>query len=279
MAISTLEAYFDESGRHSGARCLVLAGYLGSPRQWLSFGEKWRKELGKVGLSEFHATDFFAAEPPAPYSALSHEERISLVVGLARCIHSHRINPLGANVEWSVFRGFTKGERRFLTSGTLAGVKFKTSGAPSKPYFLLFQQCLVEAADKTKPGKVVHFVFDQQDEFSPFASTVFNSCKTLKFPAVADKMGSCTFDDRRKVGAPLEAADFLVHCWYVYTQRGAGLGCDEVRRQAHNALIGSGKTKKGLYRFSKEDIEMLLDRALSAEQRAALRETEKKATK
>lgn len=56
-----LEAYFDESGTHSGSKVLSVAGYIAEKDQWLKFIDEWASALQKAGLPPnrpFHAVDF-----------------------------------------------------------------------------------------------------------------------------------------------------------------------------------------------------------------------------
>ena len=52
-----LSAYLDESGTHKGSRICAIGCLLASPLQWERLTCSWKKVLGEVGLTDFHAAD------------------------------------------------------------------------------------------------------------------------------------------------------------------------------------------------------------------------------
>ncbi len=53
--LAMLRAYFDESGTHTGAPLVVVAGWLGDKKTWKSFIKEWGAYLKAVGAESFHA--------------------------------------------------------------------------------------------------------------------------------------------------------------------------------------------------------------------------------
>lgn len=51
-------AYFDESGTHAASKALIVAGYVASSEQWVSFEREWRDLLSDANLSGLHMRDF-----------------------------------------------------------------------------------------------------------------------------------------------------------------------------------------------------------------------------
>jgi hypothetical protein len=233
-ALTDLTAFLDESGIQNDARFCVLAGYIGSPRQWSLFDGAWRRALDIVpGLESFHAQDFFGAK--GPYRDLAEEDKQRLLVALTGAVSSHRLFPFGAIIEAPVFKSFSYGERRFLTGGLFTeDGRWVTSGAPNRPYFMAFQHCLSAAAKLTKAGKRVNFVFDRQDAYAQRALETFEHVRELMTPEEeCKKIGGCAFLLEGEVTA-LQAADMLAHCWYqgtteAFNARDAGTP-DAVRR-------------------------------------------------
>jgi len=220
--LSQLYGFFDESGIHGGARRCVLAGYIGSVRQGLLFEKAWLKVLSDFNLPEFHAKKFFAAREE-PYRSLSSEEQRKLLDGLLGAIHQHGITPVAASVVKRDFEQLTQNERRFVTGGLVGGngnYRWRTSGAPSKPYFLVFQWCIAKAVKLAKVGKVVQFIFDQQNEYAPLALQLFQEAKLLLSPEESARVGGCAFLSRLDA-PPLQAADLLAHCWYSQQEQSA----------------------------------------------------------
>jgi hypothetical protein len=60
-----MEAYFDESGIHDGAKVCIVAGYYGSHSAWKRFESQWNKILAdypEVAVKGFHAKVFFGRD-------------------------------------------------------------------------------------------------------------------------------------------------------------------------------------------------------------------------
>jgi hypothetical protein len=51
--------YADESGWHQGAKYCLVAGFIGSPRQWKIFEKEWVSILHRFEVSDFHSKEFF----------------------------------------------------------------------------------------------------------------------------------------------------------------------------------------------------------------------------
>ena len=67
-----LDALFDESGIHDGAKLCVIAGFIGTAKQWARFEELWRPSA----TPPFHAKEFFKSNPlfGCPYEPCDHTE-------------------------------------------------------------------------------------------------------------------------------------------------------------------------------------------------------------
>lgn len=53
-----LEAYFDESGKHTGSQAVVVAGFLSTDDRWRALEREWNGVLQPNGLEFFHMTDY-----------------------------------------------------------------------------------------------------------------------------------------------------------------------------------------------------------------------------
>jgi hypothetical protein len=221
----------DESGIHNTAKVCILAGYIGSVRQWEQFDRNWSETLDKYDVADFHSRDFFAYDKKAkragsyrmrsdPSQKCSYynwpdDKYANLLHELVNVIHNTNIVPLGAAVDVPAFFALTYGERKFLTGGLFDGKKWLNSGAPSKPYFNLFEHCLVDAALKTKSKKQVAFIFDKQKEYESRAITAFKEVMHTADLDIRKKLFGAVYLPR--IEAPgLQAADLYTHCWYRY---------------------------------------------------------------
>jgi hypothetical protein len=73
-----MEAYFDESGIHDGAKVCVVAGFYGTQPAWRVFENQWKKILSdypELDGEGFHAKRFFARN--------ENQERVGRYIGWA----------------------------------------------------------------------------------------------------------------------------------------------------------------------------------------------------
>jgi hypothetical protein len=152
-----MEAYFDESGIHSGAKVCVVAGYYGSQASWKRFEGQWKKVLAaypEVAAKGFHAKVFFGrnehGERVREYKGWSDDKAAKFLERLIQTIIRNRIYPIGYGVIVNDFDSLPLMTRLWLT-----GAQFNKNGevleggCPSKSYYLPFQFCVLKAATKS----------------------------------------------------------------------------------------------------------------------------------
>jgi hypothetical protein len=152
-----MEAYFDESGIHEGAKVCVVAGYYGSQVSWRRFEHQWNKVLAdypEIAAKGFHAKVFFGRDDGqrvAEYKGWSEDKANKFLERLLQTIIRNRIFPIGYGIVVKDFDSLPLQGRLWLT-----GAKFnKTSGVvieggcPSKSYYVPFQFCVLKAATKS----------------------------------------------------------------------------------------------------------------------------------
>jgi hypothetical protein len=237
MAVIDLAVCSDESGIHDGADLCILSGYIASVKQWELFDSRWNAVLVRNDVSDFHSKDFFALDKSGKrigrykslsqpdvklsYGDWSDERANDFIDGLLSAVHDSTIHPIGSYVNTAVFFGFTYGERKYLTGGKFNGetLKWLTTGAPSKPYFLIYDHCLAEALHRTKVGMRTLFIFDQQRQFESRAVQQFSESMTVLSHRAGDvargKYAGVLFHERTDVPG-LQAADLYTHCWHRY---------------------------------------------------------------
>jgi hypothetical protein len=54
-----LTVYGDESGTHDASPFMLLSGFVAEEVEWSAFDAGWRDALKRVGISHFHATDYW----------------------------------------------------------------------------------------------------------------------------------------------------------------------------------------------------------------------------
>jgi hypothetical protein len=181
-------------------------------------------------------------------------------------IHSTNIHPLGGMVDAVAFRAFSYGERRFLTGGIFSQGRWHSSGAASKPYFLVYDHCLHEAATKTKAGKKLLFLFDQQKTFESHAMEQFAKALAFGEASLREKYHGVLFQSRLEVPG-LQAADLYAHCWH-------GYATDEEKFDAERRVVLEALTLKrpGMKFYNAEHMERLCA-TLSPDAREIVRAT------
>lgn len=151
------KAYMDESGIHGDSKICVVAGFVAPMLICTSLEREWRKLLKAFKLSFFHAKDFSSISLPgtpwlpvdARQKPRSKEEFVRSATGIITSElwkderGKQRAFAVAAAVHIDDFKARSTDERRWLTGGVLAkgaNHKWKSMGAPTKPYFLAFQQ-------------------------------------------------------------------------------------------------------------------------------------------
>jgi Protein of unknown function (DUF3800) len=226
--IVVLQAFFDESGILDRDRICVIAGFVASARQWIEFDKLW-KRIPDADITGFHAKRFFARDDKGkrvpPYTDWSDDRAAALLNGIVNAINHIDVQFLCSGVDVTAFRQYSLNARRHLTGAYWANKgqgKIKVSGAPTKPYYLAFQDVIVEALRCLKRMDwKVHFVFDQQHVLAPFALQLYSHMKRgideHPYQVITGRwgrrMGDIDFRSRQDA-PPLQAADLLAYCGF-----------------------------------------------------------------
>src|SRR5437660_1097462 len=86
------QAFFDESGSHSGAPILCLAGYIFRKSEAIKLGHEWRKVLRRKGLPYFRMSE--CAHGNGPFANLTKPERIEVATRMIDIIKSRAVHGL-----------------------------------------------------------------------------------------------------------------------------------------------------------------------------------------
>jgi hypothetical protein len=222
-----IQAYFDESGIHGGGTTpenppspvCVVAGYFGGSGSLRKLGQRWSAVVGRYNVPEFHAKEFWGftkdGERVGPYRGWSSTKARVFLDELVSIIEKHyRVHPVASAVVVQSFNKLPYNKRRFLTGAQLVNGKFKSSGCPSKPYFLPFQVALLDAADHAPIGGKANFFLDLNKNFKGYALDVFGLIKKQEIK-IAPRLGEIGFPTGLE--APqLQAADLLCYESFQY---------------------------------------------------------------
>lgn len=221
--------YADDSGTDAASEYCLVAGYIGSPRQWKSTRQDWRRALG--GIPEFHSVDFFQRErwqsSKSPYRGWNDSQATAFLDGLLKVINRYGISPIGGAVNTAHFFSYTEEERAWLTNAKLITITrvyegkpeitdklARHEGSPERPYFVAFPGFLVEAlritSKKEKPR--IHFYFDRQGDAEAHAKEAFDRFKERTSMAERVNLASITYAESVDEEG-LQAADLYAYVW------------------------------------------------------------------
>ena len=207
-----LEGYFDESGIHAGAPACIVAGYYADPSKWAIFESAWKEVLRRERIKEFHAKVFFGPRLKGSLYEGWDESRWTEFLGdLLIAIVESGICPVGASLVMEDWKRLSLDERKFLTGAAYAPKrkKFLTSGAPGKPYFVPFQDCITRVATSCAEGEKAHFFFAQNGQLAGYAVNLYQLIQRHPLP-FEDHLGDLTFTSPRR-SVHLQAADLLCY--------------------------------------------------------------------
>ncbi len=275
MAVN-LWVYGDESGIEGDGPHCVVAGFIGSPKHWDNFNNAWEGVITEAGVGEFHAREFFGRHSAKgsekhPFHSWPADKATRFLNDLLAVIQEHRarISPLKSSLDVSDFRSFSWGERQWLTGGTWDHKrgKFLSSGAPTRLYHVPAQGVIGDALDHAHPADCkVHFVLDEQSVMQEGFSQIIRGVRDKpQYRQQLSQLGDVTFGP--SVTHPgIQAADLLVHCLYSNYRLRHKL--DDERRHALTAILGE---RWRIAVFTAKNLEMLLSKQFSTEERAMLR--------
>jgi hypothetical protein len=138
------KAYLDETGIHDPDNSCIIAGFLGTDEQWNQFDVEWKKGLGK--RKSLHMKELRWNKPKRITALLQRLGRIPDSCGLERIMGIVRGNDYEDLVPRSPLI-------RLIAS----------------PYMMAMQPCILQTIKYVPQDEGVHFIFERQDRYSPFA--------------------------------------------------------------------------------------------------------------
>jgi hypothetical protein len=256
-----IEAYLDESGIHDKAKICIIAGYFGGPSQLKRLESAWKKTLEEFSfpMKDFHAKDLMKNPKHLPMlNALADE------VGKQK-----KVDPVSQGIVVNDFLSLVLEERKFLTGAVIDAHsgKLVTSGCPSKPYFVPFQNIIKVVTDAAPRGGKAHFSFGIDREFSEYAVALWRQILEIS----PKSKPNSTWKSRERLGEPmspkatetaqLQAADLLVHACYLQT-----ISLDPANPPAHvvrilKGCLGNSRSRSDHVFQDKECLEKTLEHA------------------
>jgi len=216
--IQALEAYCDESADSHHQRICIVAGLLGSTRAWRSAEREWERITR--GKPLFHAKDFFArvrGRRVGVYKDWSDADAHKYITLLANVVALNDFRLLSVSVDVQAFNALDLGARRFLTTATITGFDnpappvWRSTGAPSRPYFLAMSECIALALKaNSKPEWKVHFWFDRLKENEGYALELFRGVQQSAPERLRKMAGGIVYQDKALYPG-LQMADLVAY--------------------------------------------------------------------
>ncbi len=211
-----IRVYMDDSGTHKDSPYCLIAGYWGGSGQWAKFERGWRQILNEYKVPEFHAKQYWARDQNkqrvGPYKGWSELRRKQFLFELLTVIGKYKVYPFAHGVRRSEWQKQSAEERQMLCGAT------DTLRAPDNPMFMAFRTCVLRTIRHCKPGVVMHFVFDSNENTDGWAVICYGELKRLLAKANdpnARHIGDLTFVDSARAW-PVQAADLLAYEAYKY---------------------------------------------------------------
>src|SRR5579863_6807321 len=209
-------SFIDEAGIQSSDAYLCLAGYIAKADEWERFEKEWNfvleQYMSDLPQNEryFHALEFYHNH--RKYRAWKRGKRESFENALFGVLRHSKANLYSCALQRKIFASMSEDERRLLTGGIHNGMKWIDFGAPTKPYFLPFQFCIIQAAQFLRETDKLFPVMSRQEQYKIHALELYEQMLNYH-PALqcrsklADDM---IFSDPKKVAA-LQASDLAVY--------------------------------------------------------------------
>jgi hypothetical protein len=212
-----ISAYLDESGVHEGAAVCVIAGYFGSREQWRKFKTIWRRVLkvAAVPINEFHALDLI--EHRKFFFGMPRDKHREFIDKLTSTIVDCEVHPVAFGLVVADFKALSLPQKRFFTGATINDSrkpgKLVTTGAPSKPYFMPFLQCVKRILNYAGARGTAHLNFGLDRPFANYAVTMLKMIKDNPKKPHSAQLGNALFPEAKN-NPQLQAADFLSYLTY-----------------------------------------------------------------
>ena len=213
-------AYLDEADTHGPTPHLIMAGFLGSARQWQLFTRRLRKMQKEDGFDIFHATEF--KHHAGEFKGWSDPRSLCLAHKLAHLVETE--------LEQGVTFDLTH-ERYVLeyrNTSNPKGISYDSH------YGLCFRYCLSYLLNKlvaTGKNHRLHVILERGHRNALNCEKIFHETKlTLKAKGI-DLLGTFT-PAAKEEAAPLMVADFLAHSYLMLRNSGEPIGEPDTYNEA-----------------------------------------------
>jgi hypothetical protein len=190
-----LRAFIDDSGSGGNSTWYVLAGYLGTPKGWASFGSQWMEALqAHPRIGYFKASEAESLRSDGQWAGITKEQRDAKIDLLIEVIRRCARRAVCVRMRQRDYDELVKGN---------------IPPAWDRPYYFLFTIMIgaainIERLDGT--SEPVEFVFDSDQTHERGFRAMLPELPRMQ--SIGGKLVNVTRADD-KIALPLQAADLL----------------------------------------------------------------------
>lgn len=227
-----LKFHMDESGlgKNRDEQVCCVGGFATQNSSWKTFQKNWSNVLAEYGIDEFHSKEFWQRRKDGglcgKYAEWSFAKANRFMGRLLRLISSYNLHLLSGTISLEDFFSYPVSQRKYLTGAVYHSNKqeFITSGKPNAAYFVPFNLVIIRGLELgAKQKEMVHFVFDEQNEFSPKALERIAEMRKFDNSSLTQFLGDTVYCSSFRVPA-LQCADLAAFtCREFYKRKMYGL--------------------------------------------------------
>lgn len=246
-----LTGYLDESGTHDASPLVVMAGFLGEARQWISFERRARRLFARFQVDIFHCIEVRRSEKD--FAGWSIDKKLKFLDEF-----QHIINE---TLQVGMVAIISREDYAYYKS-----LKWPQKVRQDSLYSILFRACasfMIESVIATPQWKngsepTLNIIVEQGHKNAPDLTRFYEETKKRIGPHNA--MGGLSFGDKANC-LPLAAADLLA-----YTAWGQEVG-QKPMGQFKGDMKAQASYRKNFYRLplDKDTLDLLHDQALRFE--------------
>jgi hypothetical protein len=213
-------AYLDEADTHGLAPHMIMAGFLGSGRQWQLFTRRLRNMQKEDGFKIFHATDF--KHHAGEFADWSDPKSLRLAYKLTDLVEAELEQGITFDIEHETYVS------EYRKTANPKGIPYDSQ------YGLCFRYCLSHVVNKmASTGKKhrLHVVLERGHKNALNCGKIFEETRLTLEAKGIDLLGDFTLA-RKEKAAPLMVADFLAHSYLMIRRSGEPIGEPDRRAEA-----------------------------------------------
>jgi hypothetical protein len=195
-------AYFDEADTHGSAPTVIMAGFLGTERQWELFGRRLRALQRRYGFTLFHSTEFKGKR--GEFARWSNAKCMDLVHELTTLVRDNLTEGVTIHLERSRY------EEEYRKPPIPKRMNLDTQ------YGVCFRACLVQLiAIVQRDGKkhMLDVVIEDGHKNVGDVVRIFNDMKAVTRRRLNTEVLRTIKVVKKREAAPLMLADFMAYTY------------------------------------------------------------------